>query len=131
MASRCCPNGNLDWEGKPIDRNPGRAIAGRPEQAGYMERVADFLERAGMRIESWSERVPQLVADRQFDQEAKKAERAHERRFDDVNRGTAGRKQMNDYLRDGCVEPPKKREFYDARLASQSLAAETSSSSRP
>lgn len=102
--------GNLDWEGKPIDRNAGRPIAGRPEQHGHLERVRVFLERAGMRIERWSERVPQMIPDRLFDQEAKKAEQAHERRFDESrNLDKADVKQMADFLRDGCVEPPKKR----------------------
>jgi hypothetical protein len=101
-------DGNLDYSGKPIDRNAGRPIAGRPDQRAYRERVDEFLERAGMQLESWTTRVPQLITDRQFDQEAKKAEQAHTRRFDDVNRGDA---DMQQFLQDGaCDRGPKRRE---------------------
>jgi hypothetical protein len=100
-------SGNLDWQGLPIDRNPGRPIAARPEQSGYRELVSDFLERAGMRIECWNERVQQMIPGRLFDQEAGIAERAHERRFDVRNRDDS----MQDYLRDGAVaRGPKRRE---------------------
>jgi hypothetical protein len=97
-------SGNLDWQGRPIDRNPGRPIPGRPEQAGYFQRVTDFLERSGMRIERRNQH-PQMIPDRLFDQEAGIAAQAHERRFDGRNRD---QDSMDAFLRDGAVAPPKR-----------------------
>jgi hypothetical protein len=98
-------DGNLDWQGKPIDRNAGRPIAGRPDQRGYRERVDEFLERAGMRRESWSTRVPQLT-DRQFARDVKKADRAHEGRFDSRRNHDS---DIDQFLRDGAADRGPKR----------------------
>jgi hypothetical protein len=97
-------NGNLDHPGKPIDHNAGRPIAGRPEQSGYVDRVNDFLERRGIRIERRNEHIPTLIPDQIFDQEVELAELAHDRRFDERRRGNTDIKQMQDFLRDGAVD---------------------------
>jgi hypothetical protein len=103
-------NGNLDWQGKPIDRNAGAPISGRPEQAGFFERVGDFLERAGLRVERRNEHIPQIIPNQIFDDEVGIAEQAHERRFDERSRGHGDIKQMLDYLRDGAVDGGPKRD---------------------
>jgi hypothetical protein len=102
-------NGDLDWEGKPIDRNAGRPLAGRPERRGYFERVADFLERKGIRIERRNAHITTLSPDRIFDQGVETAELAHDRRFDSVNLGKEAIKQMKDFLSDGAVDGGSKR----------------------
>ena len=102
-------NGNLDYTGKPIDRNAGGPIAGRPEQSGYLERVPDFLEHSGIKIERRNAHVPTLIPNQIFNEEVEKAEHPHDRRVDDINRGNAGIKQMYDFLRDGACAPPEKR----------------------
>jgi hypothetical protein len=102
-------NGNLDYSGKPIDRNADGPIAGRPEQSGYLERVRDFLEHSGIKIERRNAHVPTLIPNQIFNEEVEKAQHAHDRRFDDINRGNAGIKQMHDFLRDGACAPPEKR----------------------
>ena len=97
--------GNLDHSGKPIDRHAGQPIAGRPEQSGYIDRVNDFLERRGIRIERRNEHVPTLIPDQIFDQEVEIAELAHDRR----SRGNTDIKQMQDFLHDGAVDGGPKR----------------------
>lgn len=102
--------GNLDHSGKPIDRAAGGPISARPEQSRYRERVSELLERGGVKIERRNTHIPEMIPNQIFNEEAENAEQTHERRFDDVNRGNAGSKEMQDYLRDGCVKPPTKRE---------------------
>ena len=93
-------NGNLDHSAKPIDHNAERPIAGRPEQSGYVDRVNDFLERRGIRIERRNEHIPTLIPDQIFDQEVEIAELAHDRR----SGGNTDIKQMQDFLHDGAVD---------------------------
>jgi hypothetical protein len=98
--------GNLDWQGLPIDRNAGGPIAGRPEQRGFMERVSDFLERSGLRIERRNEHIPTMIPNQIFDEEVGIAEQAYERRFDERNRD---HDSMQQFLRDGGVDRGPKR----------------------
>ena len=100
-------NGNLDYSGKPIDRNAGGPIAGRPEQAGYFERVRESLERSGLTMEHRNQHLPTLLPNQTFNDEVERAEQAHDRRFDGRNRDND---TMQNFLRDGAVAPPKRRE---------------------
>jgi hypothetical protein len=102
-------NGNLDCQVLPIDRHAGLPIAGRPEQSGYVDRVSDFLERRGIRIERRNGHIPTLIPDQIFDKEVEIAELAHDRRFDERSRGNTDIKQMQDFLRDGAVDGGPKR----------------------
>jgi hypothetical protein len=95
-------NGNLDWQGLPIDRNAGHPQASRPEQRAFRERVEDFLDRRGLRIERRNEHIPELIPDQLFDQQAERTERARERRFDEPL-GKFRDRSMYDYLRDGAL----------------------------
>jgi hypothetical protein len=102
-------SGNLDYSGKPIDRAAGRPIAARPEQRGYFERVGDFLERKGLRLERRNAHIATLIPDQIFDQEVEMAELAHDRRFGERSRGNTDIKQMQDFLHDGAVDGGPKR----------------------
>jgi hypothetical protein len=92
--------GNLDHQGLPIDRNVGGPIArfGALWDA-YAERVADFLNHDGNKLEQpWRNGHP-TMAPNQFGKEAGITEQAHDRRFD--KRQDRDVKSVNDFLRDG------------------------------
>jgi hypothetical protein len=71
-------NGNLDWQGLPIDRpRQGETPVERPR--GYFEQVSDFLGRAGLKIEQrWNPDIPVLHPN-QFQHDAATIEAARER----------------------------------------------------
>lgn len=103
-------DGNKDYAGRRIDRNAGQPISGRPEQSGFRERVNEFLERSGVRIERRNPHISELP-DQIFNKEVAVADHRHVRRFDDRNRDNVADdiKQINRFLHDGAVEPPKKQ----------------------
>lgn len=74
-------NGNLDWRGLPIDRRRDGetpfTLVERPR--GYFEQVADYLGRAGAKIERrWNAEIPSWNND-QFQRDAATTETARER----------------------------------------------------
>jgi len=74
-------NGNLDWRGLPIDRRrDGETPFTLVEQPrGYFEQVADYLGRAGAKIERrWNAEIPSWNND-QFQRDAATTETARER----------------------------------------------------
>jgi hypothetical protein len=99
-------DGNLDWQGLPIDRNAGAPISHRSEPRGYRELVNRFLERSGAKIEQRNNHIPVMSLD-QFDRDADATELAHGRRFD--KRRSRDFESMQEFLRDGAAAPPDRK----------------------
>jgi hypothetical protein len=99
-------DGNLDWQGLPIDRNAGGPI-NTSESRAYREAVGGFLEGFKLKVEQIKSHFP-VWNPNQFDREAAVTERAYDRRFD--KRQDRDVKSVNDFLRDGACAPPKKRD---------------------
>jgi hypothetical protein len=77
--------GNLDWTNQPIDRFAGAPIAPSPELKGFRERIADFLDQIGGRIERPNPNIP-VMPQSLFEQNASTTETAYNRRFRESRR---------------------------------------------
>lgn len=77
--------GNLDWQGLPIDRHAGAPIDQPEAPRRFRDKVADFLDRMGGKIERPNPHIPVLSLN-QFNRDAETTERAYWRQFNNDRR---------------------------------------------